>query len=211
MTSNDNNMGAMISLALEIEGLLLLLQRRGDLVHPEVASLLNKKISELAQLAGNVKIALVSVAEADHHKVVTPHASVESAPAKAEEPIATSTSLPEVKEPEIAPESKPEVSEVVEEVVPPSSPIPPVSNLLHEEHAKVVSEVTPKFTINDRFRFRKELFDGDGSAFDEALATIASMSSAKEIEEYLSDDLCLDLENQDVADFLAIVTSRFAK
>lgn len=204
MTSNDNNMGAMLSLALEIEGLLLLLQRRGDLVHPEVASLLNKKISELAQLAGNVKIAPVPVAESDHHNVVTPHASLDSTPAKAEEPIATSTSLPEVKEPEVAPESKPAVSEVVEEVV------PHVSNLLHEEHAKAVSDVTPKFTINDRFRFRKELFDGDGSAFDEALATIASMSSAKEIEEYLSDDLCLDLENQDVADFLTIVTSRFA-
>lgn len=67
----------------------------------------------------------------------------------------------------------------------------------------------PVFTLNDRFRFIRELFKGSSQDFNDTLRLVSSMSSADEVIEYLSDDLCLDPENPDVVDFTAIVTQRF--
>ena len=83
-------------------------------------------------------------------------------------------------------------------------------------HAAASSPVTesnqhvqPVFTLNDRFRFIRELFKGNSQDFNDTLKQLSSMTSADEVVEYLTDDLCLDPENQDVADFTAIVTQRF--
>ena len=81
MSISDKNMGAMLSLTLEIEGLLLLLQRRGDLVHPEVATLLNQKIAELSRYAGSVvTVAADDAASASSAVSVDTDPSVPAAP-----------------------------------------------------------------------------------------------------------------------------------
>ncbi len=49
MYSNDKA-GQILTLALEIEGLALLIQRRGDLVNPEVNCILHDKASALLEL-----------------------------------------------------------------------------------------------------------------------------------------------------------------
>ncbi len=200
MSISDKNMGAMLSLTLEIEGLLLLLQRRGDLVHPEVATLLNQKIAELARYAGGVAQAVETPAP-----VAAP--VVELAPEPEPEPevetdaeaIAASAEFEEVEHADM-PEPEPE----------PVSVPAPEPKVVEEPAPKVVADTMPKFTLNDRFRFRNELFSGDEKEFSETLSVISGMSSAREVEEYVTDDLCLDPANPDVADFLAIVTARFA-
>lgn len=233
MSISDKNMGAMLSLTLEIEGLLLLLQRRGDLVHPEVATLLNQKIAQLARYAGGIAQAVETPAAPAPVPAPAPAPVVAPAPAPVAEAdaeaIAASAEFEEeehadMPEPEVAPEviEEPVAAPVAEPapVVAPAPVVEPEPELkvevaapaaAHEPAApKVVADTMPKFTLNDRFRFRNSLFGGDEKEFSETLSVISAMSSAREVEEYIADDLCLDPANPDVADFLTIVTARFA-
>lgn len=71
---------------------------------------------------------------------------------------------------------------------------------------------TPKqwaFTLNDRYRFRRELFGNSDAEMVDTLELLAAMNSPEEVEEYLFVDLGWDSSNPDVAEFLAIVRRRF--
>ena len=212
MSISDKNMGAMLSLTLEIEGLLLLLQRRGDLVHPEVATLLNQKIAELSRYAGSVvTVAADDAASASSAVSVDTDPSVPAAhdtPLSPDaEAIARSAEFEEIEHADMPAPSQP--TPVCPASPSESAPHQPV--VAHEPSApKVVADTMPKFTLNDRFRFRNSLFNGDEKEFADTLTVISGMSSAREVEEYVADDLCLDPADSDVADFLAIVTARFA-
>ena len=65
------------------------------------------------------------------------------------------------------------------------------------------------FTLNDRFRFRRELFSNSDSEMADAINTIGSMHSYDEAEEYFYTDLNWDPENPDVADFMEIIRNSF--
>ncbi|MCF0218345.1 MAG: hypothetical protein HUK14_01050 [Muribaculaceae bacterium] len=65
------------------------------------------------------------------------------------------------------------------------------------------------FTLNDRFRFRRELFSNSDSEMADAINTIGSMHSYDEAEEYFFTDLNWDPENPDVADFMEIIHNSF--
>lgn len=67
------------------------------------------------------------------------------------------------------------------------------------------------FTLNDKFRFRRELFNGDDAMFARTLDMIQAMNSMEEATRYLCDDLGWDSENEHVADFMAIVANHFAE
>lgn len=70
MYSNDKA-GQILTLALEIEGLALLIQRRGDLVNPEVNCILHDKASALLELTKVI---------AGSHESVEAVAAADSAP-----------------------------------------------------------------------------------------------------------------------------------
>lgn len=65
------------------------------------------------------------------------------------------------------------------------------------------------FTLNDKFRFRRELFRNSQDEFDETLNVIATMSDFDEAEEYFYNDLCWDPDSDDVKEFMAIVRRHF--
>ncbi len=196
----------MLSLALEIEGLILLIQRRGDLVHPGVNDILREKIAALASLAG--------VGSADAAAVELPIEVVGCAPCSPCEPIAdvNATSVSDDaaiaaseefetaedagEECVSAPEEPAEAPEVMKTVEAPVSPEP-----------VTIADARPSFTLNDRFLYRNELFDGDDAAFNEALDVIATMSTQQEVAEYLTEDLCLDADNPTVRSFLEAVSA----
>ena len=70
-------------------------------------------------------------------------------------------------------------------------------------------DIFKAFTLNDKFRFRRELFRDSQEEFDDALNIISQMSTIGEAEEYIYDDLCWDPENEDVKAFMDIVTKHF--
>ncbi|MBR1881516.1 MAG: hypothetical protein IJ808_00625 [Muribaculaceae bacterium] len=66
------------------------------------------------------------------------------------------------------------------------------------------------FSLNDRFRFRRELFSNSDVDMNEALNMIEAMRSYDEAQEYFIDNLGWDADNAEVADFMAIVRNHFA-
>ena len=65
------------------------------------------------------------------------------------------------------------------------------------------------FSVNDRFRFKKELFGGSDADFNTALTFVASMDNFEEAEDYFINELSLDPSNGSVVDFLKVVRKYF--
>lgn len=65
------------------------------------------------------------------------------------------------------------------------------------------------FTLNDKFRFRRELFANNDKLFARTLNDIQEMTSYDQALIYVAEQLGLDLENEDVADFMLIVQNHF--
>ncbi len=72
-----------------------------------------------------------------------------------------------------------------------------------------VDSISKAFTINDKFRFKRELFGNSDPEFSNALDLISVMRSIDEAEDYFYNELCWDVENEDVKDFMRIVRAYF--
>lgn len=70
-------------------------------------------------------------------------------------------------------------------------------------------DIRKMLTLNDKFLFRRELFNGSDTELNDTLDLVASMDSMHEAEEYLYDDLQLDPENDTVRDFVNIIAAYF--
>lgn len=57
------------------------------------------------------------------------------------------------------------------------------------------------FSINDAFLFRREIFGGSKESFDEALAHMANLNSRRALQEYLVEDLGLNLNESPGREF----------
>lgn len=77
----------------------------------------------------------------------------------------------------------------------------------YREHS--FSSAKPAFTLNDRFRFRRELFGNSDAEYTAAMDLIATMSDYKEAEEYFLDELDWSMENPEVHDFMDILKKYF--
>lgn len=100
-------------------------------------------------------------------------------------------------EPEPEPECEPEVEVVVE-----SEPEP-------ESEVSVVPVLT--FALNDRYLFKRELFGNSTDEFNYALETLATMTTAEEVEAWLAERGIVADNNDAAKDFIAAVTAQIAK
>ncbi len=71
-------------------------------------------------------------------------------------------------------------------------------------------ELRRAFSLNDRFRFRRELFRGNDALMDDALRRIEGMTSYAEAERYFLQDLGWDADDATAADFLSIVRNHMS-
>lgn len=62
-----------------------------------------------------------------------------------------------------------------------------------------------RFTINDRFRFTRALFNGDGRLFNSFCDSIATLDSLRDVESFCYSELGWDKGNQDVADLMELI------
>lgn len=85
---------------------------------------------------------------------------------------------------------------------------PPISlnDLLEKRH---LSDLRKAFNLNDRFRFLRELFDGDTDKMNKAITDLNGISSYEESISYLTNVLKWDLEEIPVADFIKVLEKRF--
>lgn len=69
--------------------------------------------------------------------------------------------------------------------------------------------VSSVFNLNDKFRFRRELFGNSDAQYVECLDILSAMSSLDEAREYLLDDLKWDADNEDVKAFLELLANYY--
>lgn len=74
---------------------------------------------------------------------------------------------------------------------------------LEERHGKLV------FSINERFRFKKELFGNSDADFNNTLALVASMEDYEEAENYFINEEGLEIRNPVVTEFLGVIKRYF--
>lgn len=98
-------------------------------------------------------------------------------------------------EPEPDTESKPETVPVSETE---SEPQPEPANKAFRIAPAALRQA---FSINDAFLFRREIFGGSKESFDEALAHMANLNSRRALQEYLVEDLGLNLNESPGREF----------
>lgn len=89
----------------------------------------------------------------------------------------------------------------------------PVETLRVDEKLQrsLSKDIRKAFSVNDRFRFQRELFAGSASAMNTAIEHIEMMRSYGNAELYFFSQLHWDRDNEDVKDFMAIVRNHFQK
>lgn len=201
----SRNYNDLLRLTYEIEGLLLLQSQRadGDTV-PAVDNMIAEKTALLAKafplcpdtLTTEEEPAGCPAAESTDREATAASALAE------EEMMATEPVEHTPAEPEAHVAAAPESPMVNETIETPQS----LEDKLARERAR---DIFRAFTLNDKFRFRRELFRNSQDEFDETLNVISQMSSITEAEEYIYDDLCWDPDNEDVKAFMDVVAKHF--
>ncbi len=196
----------LLNICLEIEGLLCLVERRGETIPKNVSDLLLAKTDALRN--GMIRFTSVPAPACKNEEINIP-ATVATAEivteAAASEQIADAVELEE-KEDACQDNAKTLSDEKEKE----SSPKTEEVSAKEETTVATMNDVAPlELTVNDKFRFRRELFSNSDVDLADALQVASQMSTPEEIEDYFYNDLCFNPEDEVVKDFMRIVTKRF--
>lgn len=212
------NIEELITLNYELEGLLYLALHRGDDTPEKVWEMISEKIDSLkAGIDIRESEAAPVAEETGEEPAVMTEIIVEK-----EEPVIFEQETPEeeteeeklvaleetVPAEEVTLASEPATS--VEQAAPAEEPVTeaaPVAELrLDEKLARQNSrDLRKAFSLNDRFRFRRELFGNSDERMNEALHAVESMATIDEAHDYFYNSLGLDKTSTDVADFIAVI------
>lgn len=198
MTDIDN----LLNQSVEIESLLRLLRDRDSL---EARSLLEQKVDAYL---GAVKAFLAAPAGHD-----APQA--EAAETSGREVLAQAHAV-EVKDQEaVEPEDRTEadLAEAAvarEETASAAAEMPveapkarPLAESRPRDHA--ARNLAKAFTLNERFRFIREVFGGDAVDFENTLHVLEDFDSPDEVADYIYNEMMLDPADRAVADFVTLV------
>ena len=212
------NIEELITLNYELEGLLYHALHRGDDTPEKVWEMISEKIDSLkAGIDIRESEPAPVVEETGEEPAVMTEIIVEK-----EEPVIFEQETPEeetgeeelvaleetVPAEEVTLASEPATS--VEQPAPAEEPVTeaaPVAELrLDEKLARQNSrDLRKAFSLNDRFRFRRELFGNSDERMNEALHAVESMATIDEAHDYFYNSLGLDKTSTDVADFIAVI------
>lgn len=75
---------------------------------------------------------------------------------------------------------------------------------------KVGDALRKRFSLNDKFRFRRELFGGSDADFSEALDNIAAFDNLSDAEDYLYSQLRMDPDDDNVKSLVEVISGYFS-
>lgn len=259
----DNSLETLLKQVLELEGLLLIAEKRGDDVPNLVIDMIKQKAAAIGEMAGvaasDNKQGIDALPDDEPDDDITVEFVDDEETASADEPVAEAHSAPVAAEPEpvVAPEpsvvSEPEPVVAPEPSVVQSEPAPEPTPVSEPEPTPVdepepveaptlaPEEVEPEaeaeefepdpddqpltldealqrdmtkdlrqaFSLNDRYRYRRELFGNSDSVMNETLNLIEAMHSFDEAEDYFYNDLQWEHDSPEVADFMVIIKNHF--
>lgn len=198
-----NNVDTLLTHVYEIEGLLLVMQRHQQEVPQLVIDRLKEAVNQLhdeAQLIENESSPGVPVIEVAEQPAM---------PVTAQEPAPEPIKEEPAQAPEHVEAPKPvEAEETTAPAEPQEATAPAVkaAEKKHEQH-----DVTAAFSINDRFLFLRELFDGNSQQFNDAIGVIQRMSNIDQVQQFVTDVLQLDSSNDIVKEFIRLINLSFKK
>lgn len=202
MTDIDN----LLNQSVEIESLLRLLRDRDSL---EARTLLGQKVDAYL---GAVKAFLAAPVGHD-----APQA--EAAETRGREVLAQAHAV-EVKDQEaVEPEDRTEAdlaeAAVAREETASAAAEIPAEAPVEVPKARSLAESRPRdhaarnlakaFTLNERFRFIREVFGGDAVDFENTLHVLEDFDSPDEVADYIYNEMMLDPADRAVADFVTLV------
>ena len=189
----------MLREVLELEGLLMVADSRGDETPDAVFTLIKEKIEQLREYTS----CLPDVAVDEQEPVVEPEDEPEYVlEAEPEEEIEAEPE-PEIV-PEIEAEPEPEIIKNVDETAPEA--IITLDEAFIRNKAK---DLKSAFSLNDTFRFRRELFGNSAADMNDAIDLVNAMNSYEEAEDYFINDLGWDAESDEVGEFMEIIRNHF--
>ena len=251
----------MLREVLELEGLLMVADSRGDETPDAVFTLIKEKIEQLREYTSCLPDVAVDEQFDEQELVVEPEDEPEYVlEAEPEEEIELEIE-PEIEaEPEIEVEPEPELEEKIEaepepeveaepeieeepepepeeelkaepepEIEPDVEAEPEIEVEPEPEIIKNVDETAPDaiitldeafirnkakdlksaFSLNDTFRFRRELFGNSAADMNDAIDLVNAMNSYEEAEDYFINDLGWDAESDEVGEFMEIIRNHF--
>lgn len=203
----ENYIDDMLQLTARIAEELLLLKDIGGNVSPALAD----EIASLAEMAQK-SASLPEPVKEEPQPVAVESVAVEP------EPVDTDTSVIDVKDGSVAVDveetgnetaSMEEVSEeIVAEETDDASHIDEPEDQIPEEKIAVanVADLRKAFSLNDLFYYRRTLFHGSQSAFNDALGRLASVTSSGDIESVLADEFGIDITTDEAVSFISLVS-----
>ncbi len=195
-------MTGLLDCIYELEGLVHLALSRDD--SPEaLPELIARKGEELSQRACGIARDTTTVVEVAAPAVVKEKVEI-PAPVEAQEIVETPAPVEAQEIVEIpAPVEIEENIAVSAPVVAEKVVVPKPVSVSPEPRGKLV------FSINDRYRFKRELFNNSDADFNNTLAFVASMENYDEAEDYFLGELQWDPSSREVIDFLEILKKYF--
>lgn len=185
---NLNEVKALLSTCYELEGLLSLTLQREDSTPDEVYNMIDAKIAKI----GSLDIFLSEEADVEEVELVASGTKKNSASEQDMKKVSESAEYEQV---ELADEDDIDKGQTID-----------------SEIDNVAAEVVlPQFSINDRYLFIRELFNGSEADFDDALESIGEMDTDSEVEDFLYNDLCLSEDNPVVLQFKNHILSGMKK
>lgn len=209
---NKENLNRLLDSIYELEGLVHLALAREDI--PESLPLLIARKGE--ELSRHAKKAVCATSGNDAGYKPASETETESQSTTAQETAPDFECKPETEsspvlepvpefdpEPVFEPVKEPDPEVVFKSQMPDSEDVSSFTNDICEPRGRLV------FSINDRYRFKRELFNNSDADFNNTLAFVASMEGYDEAEDYFIGELQWDSKRQEVIDFLEILKKYF--
>lgn len=196
-----NNLEKLIRLNVELEGILRVLQARQS---DEALTAAREKFAEFSTLFGSLtdeeyvaEVANVAeVAEVAEVADVAEVAEVADVADESDESCKTYKSY--------TPDDAADAPAIDECIV-----VEDHTNTQAAAYADGYRDIRRNLTLNDKFMFKRELFNDSTEEFNDTLDLISAMSSYDEALEYLCDDLAWDPEAPAVKEFLNLAANYF--
>jgi hypothetical protein len=111
-----------------------------------------------------------------------------------------------------------EVSAVIEQAVQPSGDAKEKAILADKKATIFLNEILEKktlsdfrkaFSLNDRFRYKRELFGGDEEKMNKALSDLNEIQTYEDSITYLHTELNWNIEDESVTEFISFLEKRF--
>ena len=230
----EHNISRMTQLTAEIEGLLYVIEKRDNSAlreqlnekYAEFRNLMDTFLATEAPAVVNEAPALETDKEDEAETAeVTPEVDAATEAIEADEEETGTTVQQEEETLEAIDNEEPEVPvvQIIESETDNTVQQPKISTTINDILSgrpgelrvdemlsrREARNLRKAFTLNDKFRFRRELFGNNDELFGQTLDTLQQMSSYQQAVEYLEHNMGWDVKNEDVADFLSIIKNHF--